>query len=68
GNVCPLTRITTTTEALLRKPVVLDNETSKSAIKFVYSRKPRKSKTNVPVSKSKVLQSASTNNKEPSKS
>ncbi|GJY43665.1 retrovirus-related pol polyprotein from transposon TNT 1-94 [Tanacetum coccineum] len=32
GNACPLTRITTTTEAPLRKPVVLDNETSKPAV------------------------------------
>ncbi|GJY72099.1 retrovirus-related pol polyprotein from transposon TNT 1-94 [Tanacetum coccineum] len=32
GNVCPLTRITTTTEAPLRKPIVLDNETSKPAV------------------------------------
>ncbi|GJW86037.1 retrovirus-related pol polyprotein from transposon TNT 1-94 [Tanacetum coccineum] len=56
GNACPLTRITTTTEAPLRKPVVLDNETSKPAVTLVYSRKPRKSKTNVPVSKSKVVQ------------
>ncbi|GKB39316.1 hypothetical protein Tco_0884258 [Tanacetum coccineum] len=68
GNVCPLTRITTTTEAPLRKPVVLDNETSKPAVTLVYSRKPRNSKTNVPVSKSKVLQSVSANKKEPSKS
>ncbi|GKC04068.1 retrovirus-related pol polyprotein from transposon TNT 1-94 [Tanacetum coccineum] len=68
GNACPLTRITTTTEAPLRKPVVLDNETSNPAVTLVYSRKPRKSKTNVPVSKSKVLQSVSANNKEPSKS
>ncbi|GJU94119.1 zinc finger, CCHC-type containing protein [Tanacetum coccineum] len=49
-------RITTTTEAPLRKPVVLDNETSKPAVTLVYSRKPRNSKTNVPVSKSKVVQ------------
>ncbi|GJW07945.1 retrovirus-related pol polyprotein from transposon TNT 1-94 [Tanacetum coccineum] len=68
GNACPLTRITTTTEAPLRKPVVLDNETSKPAVTLVYSRKPTKSKTNVPVSKSKVLQSVSANNKEPNKS
>ncbi|GJU63275.1 hypothetical protein Tco_1245110 [Tanacetum coccineum] len=68
GNACPLTRITTTTEAPLRKPVVLDNETSKPAVTLVYSRKPRNSKTNVPVSKSKVLQSVSANKKEPSKS
>ncbi|GJS48781.1 retrovirus-related pol polyprotein from transposon TNT 1-94 [Tanacetum coccineum] len=63
GNACPLTRITTTTEAPLRKPVVLDNETSKPAVTLVYSRKPRNSKTNVPVSKSKVLQSVSANKK-----
>ncbi|GKC21355.1 hypothetical protein Tco_1023505 [Tanacetum coccineum] len=68
GNACPLTRITTTTEAPLRKPVVLDNETSKPAVTLVYSQKPKNSKTNVPVSKSKVLQSVSANKKEPSKS
>ncbi|GKB00758.1 hypothetical protein Tco_0828751 [Tanacetum coccineum] len=68
GNVCPLTRITTTTEAPLRKPVVLDNETSKPTVTLVYLQKPRNSKTNVPVSKSKVLQSVSANKKEPSKS
>ncbi|GKA04248.1 retrovirus-related pol polyprotein from transposon TNT 1-94 [Tanacetum coccineum] len=54
GNACPLTRITTTTEAPLRKPVVLDNETTKPAITLVYSRKPTKSKTNVLVSKYKI--------------
>ncbi|GJT06219.1 integrase, catalytic region, zinc finger, CCHC-type containing protein [Tanacetum coccineum] len=68
GNACPLTRITTTTEAPIRKPVILDNETSKPAVTLVYSRKPKNSKTNVPVSKSKVLQSVSANKKEPSKS
>ncbi|GJS62312.1 retrovirus-related pol polyprotein from transposon TNT 1-94 [Tanacetum coccineum] len=56
GNACPLTRITTTTEVPLRKPVVLDNEISKPAVTLVYSRKPRNSETNVPVSKSKVVQ------------
>ncbi|GJS36146.1 retrovirus-related pol polyprotein from transposon TNT 1-94 [Tanacetum coccineum] len=56
GNACPLTRITITTEVPLRKPTALDNETSKHVVTLVYSRKPRKSKTNVPVSKSKVVQ------------
>ncbi|GJV97451.1 retrovirus-related pol polyprotein from transposon TNT 1-94 [Tanacetum coccineum] len=56
GNVCPFTRITTTTEVPLRKPAALDNETPKPVVTLVYSRKPRKSKTNVPVSKSKVIQ------------
>ncbi|GJU40335.1 retrovirus-related pol polyprotein from transposon TNT 1-94 [Tanacetum coccineum] len=56
GNVCPLTRITTTTEVPLRKPTALENETPKPVVTLVYSRKPRKSQTNVPVSKSKVVQ------------
>ncbi|GJU31648.1 retrovirus-related pol polyprotein from transposon TNT 1-94 [Tanacetum coccineum] len=68
GNACPLTRITTTTEVPLRKPTVLDNEIPKPVVTLVYSRKPRKSKTNVPVSKSKVLKSVSANKKEPSQS
>ncbi|GJZ49577.1 retrovirus-related pol polyprotein from transposon TNT 1-94 [Tanacetum coccineum] len=68
GNACPLTRITTTTEVPFRKPIALDNETYKPAVTLVYLQKPRKSKTNVPVSKSKVLQSVSANKKEPSKS
>ncbi|GKB63086.1 retrovirus-related pol polyprotein from transposon TNT 1-94 [Tanacetum coccineum] len=55
GNVCPLTRITTTTKVPLRKPTALDNETSKLVVTLVYSWKPRKSKTNVLVSKSKKL-------------
>ncbi|GJX17201.1 hypothetical protein Tco_0218033 [Tanacetum coccineum] len=67
GNMCPLTRITTTTEVPLRKPTALENETPKLVVTLVYSRKPRKSKTNVPVSKSKVLKSVSANKKEPSK-
>ncbi|GJT34774.1 retrovirus-related pol polyprotein from transposon TNT 1-94 [Tanacetum coccineum] len=65
GNACPLTRITTTTEVPLRKPIALDNETSIPIVTLVYSQKPRKSKTNVPVSKSKVLESVSANKKEP---
>ncbi|GKF59155.1 hypothetical protein Tco_0175941, partial [Tanacetum coccineum] len=64
GNACPLTRITTTTEL----PTTLKNETPKPIVTLVYSRKPRKSKTNVPVSKSKVLKSVSANKKEPSTS
>ncbi|GJS96924.1 retrovirus-related pol polyprotein from transposon TNT 1-94 [Tanacetum coccineum] len=68
GNACPLTRITTTTEVPLRKPTALENETPKPVVTLVYSKKPRKSKTNVPVSKSKVLKSISANKKEPSQS
>ncbi|GKD25072.1 putative ribonuclease H-like domain-containing protein [Tanacetum coccineum] len=68
GNACPLTRITTTIEVPLRKPTTLENETPKPVVTLVYSRKPRKSKTNVPVSKSKVLKSVSADKKEPSQS
>ncbi|GKC85320.1 hypothetical protein Tco_1141037 [Tanacetum coccineum] len=68
GNACPLTRITTTTEVPLRKPTALENETPKPVVTLVYSRKPRKSKTNVPISKSKVLKSVYANKKEPSQS
>ncbi|GJU20185.1 integrase, catalytic region, zinc finger, CCHC-type containing protein, partial [Tanacetum coccineum] len=68
GNVCPLTRITTTTEVPLRKPTPLENETPKPVVTLVYSKKPKKSKPNVPVSKSKVLKSVSANKKEPSQS
>ncbi|GJS29614.1 retrovirus-related pol polyprotein from transposon TNT 1-94, partial [Tanacetum coccineum] len=68
GNACPLTRITTTAEVPLRKPIALNSDTPKPVVTLVYSRKPRKSKTNVPVSKSKVLESVSANKKEPSQS
>ncbi|GKA31039.1 retrovirus-related pol polyprotein from transposon TNT 1-94 [Tanacetum coccineum] len=68
GNACPLTRVTTTIEVPLRKPTALNNETPKPVVTLVYSRKPRKSKTNVSVSKSKVLKSVSANKKEPSQS
>ncbi|GJV18212.1 hypothetical protein Tco_1363535, partial [Tanacetum coccineum] len=68
GNVCPLTRITTTAEVPLRKPTALETDTPKPVVTLVYSRKPRKSKTNVPVSKPKIIKSISANNKEPSKS
>ncbi|GJR71935.1 retrovirus-related pol polyprotein from transposon TNT 1-94 [Tanacetum coccineum] len=55
GNVCPLTRITTTAEVPLRKPTALESDTPKPVVTLVYSRKPRKSKTNVPVSKPKIV-------------
>ncbi|GJR33225.1 retrovirus-related pol polyprotein from transposon TNT 1-94 [Tanacetum coccineum] len=68
GNACPLTRITTTTEVTHWKLTALENETPKPVVTLVYSRKPRKSQTNVPVSKSKVLKSVSANKKEPNQS
>ncbi|GKE02235.1 retrovirus-related pol polyprotein from transposon TNT 1-94, partial [Tanacetum coccineum] len=68
GNVCPLTRITTTTEVPLRKPTALESDTPKPVVTLVYLRKPKKSKTNVPVSKPKNIKSLSANKKEPSES
>nr|GEV30985.1 retrovirus-related Pol polyprotein from transposon TNT 1-94 [Tanacetum cinerariifolium] len=67
-NMCPLTRITTTTEVPSWKPIVVETETPKPVVTLVYSRKPRKSKSTDPVSKSKVIKSVHANKKEPSKS
>nr|GFB34025.1 integrase, catalytic region, zinc finger, CCHC-type, peptidase aspartic, catalytic [Tanacetum cinerariifolium] len=60
--------ITTTAEVPLRKPTALETEIPKPVVTLVYSRKPRKPKTNVPVSKPKIIKSISANNTEPSKS
>ncbi|GJU35958.1 integrase, catalytic region, zinc finger, CCHC-type containing protein [Tanacetum coccineum] len=49
GNECPLTRITTTAKVPFRKPTALESDTLKPVVTLVYSRKPRKSKTNVPI-------------------
>ncbi|GJR33292.1 retrovirus-related pol polyprotein from transposon TNT 1-94 [Tanacetum coccineum] len=68
GNACPLTRITTTTEVPLRKLTTLEINTPKPVVTLVYLKKPRKSKTNVSVSKPKIIKSISANNKKPSKS
>nr|GEV96168.1 integrase, catalytic region, zinc finger, CCHC-type, peptidase aspartic, catalytic [Tanacetum cinerariifolium] len=56
GDVCPLTRITTTTEMPSRKPIDVETKTPKPVVTLVYSRKPRKYKSTDPVSKSKVFQ------------
>ncbi|GJX24665.1 retrovirus-related pol polyprotein from transposon TNT 1-94 [Tanacetum coccineum] len=66
GHACPLTRITTTAEVPLRKPTAQESVTPKPVVTLVYSRRPKKSKTNVPVSKPKIIKSISANNKEPS--
>nr|GEV86873.1 hypothetical protein [Tanacetum cinerariifolium] len=68
GNAYPLTKIIITTKVPPRKPTVLETDTSKPVVTLVYSKKPRKSKTNVPVSKPKIIKSISANNKEHSKS
>ncbi|GJS47656.1 hypothetical protein Tco_0597777 [Tanacetum coccineum] len=51
-----------------KSQLLLRKCTPKPVVTLVYSRKPRKSKTNVPVSKPKIIKSISANNKEPSKS
>nr|GEV34536.1 retrovirus-related Pol polyprotein from transposon TNT 1-94 [Tanacetum cinerariifolium] len=68
GNACPLTRITTTTEVPTRKPITLVIDIPKLVVTLVYSRKPKKSKSIDPISKSKVIKSVSGNKKEPGKS
>ncbi|GJT90874.1 retrovirus-related pol polyprotein from transposon TNT 1-94 [Tanacetum coccineum] len=55
-------------EVPLRKPTALESDTPKPVVTLVYLRKPKKSKTNVPVSKPKNIKSLSANKKEPSKS
>nr|GEU53413.1 uncharacterized mitochondrial protein AtMg00810-like [Tanacetum cinerariifolium] len=46
--------ITTTTTVPLRKPIPLDNNTSKHVVTLVYSRKSKAAKKEVPVSNSKI--------------
>ncbi|GJZ47264.1 hypothetical protein Tco_0601096 [Tanacetum coccineum] len=67
-NACLLTRITTTDVVPLRKLTALESDTPKPVVTLVYLRKPKKSQTNVPVSKPKIIKSISANKKEPSKS
>ncbi|GJX83933.1 hypothetical protein Tco_0333414, partial [Tanacetum coccineum] len=68
GNACPLTRITTTAKVPLRKLTTLESDTPKPVVTLVYSKKPKISKTNVPVSKPKNIKSLSAKKKEPGKS
>nr|GEV29360.1 ribonuclease H-like domain-containing protein [Tanacetum cinerariifolium] len=68
GNAFPLTRIITTVEVPLRKPISLESNTPKPVVTLVYLRKPKASRNNVPVSKFKHNQSLSANKKEPNKS
>nr|GEY20463.1 integrase, catalytic region, zinc finger, CCHC-type, peptidase aspartic, catalytic [Tanacetum cinerariifolium] len=49
GNVCPLTRITTTAIVPLRKPVPIESSASKPVVTLVYSRKSKAAKKEVPI-------------------
>nr|GFA27941.1 hypothetical protein [Tanacetum cinerariifolium] len=68
GNACSLTMITTTAKVPLRKPIALEFNPPKPVVILVYSQKPKESRNNVPVSKSKINKSLSANKKEPNKS
>nr|GEU62958.1 uncharacterized mitochondrial protein AtMg00810-like [Tanacetum cinerariifolium] len=68
SNVNFVCTITTTTEVPLRKPITLESNPFKPVVTLVYSRKPKESRNNVPVSKSKINKSLSANKKEPNKS
>nr|GEV62869.1 integrase, catalytic region, zinc finger, CCHC-type, peptidase aspartic, catalytic [Tanacetum cinerariifolium] len=57
-----------TAKVPLRKPIPLESNTLKPVVTFVYSRKPKESRNNVPVSKSKINKSLSVDKKEPNKS
>nr|GEV57504.1 hypothetical protein [Tanacetum cinerariifolium] len=67
-NACPITRITTTTKLPLRKPIVLESNPPKHVFTLVYSRKPKESRNNILVRKSKINKSLSANKKEPNQS
>nr|GEU64796.1 putative ribonuclease H-like domain-containing protein [Tanacetum cinerariifolium] len=56
GNGCPLTRITTSTEVPFWNRIALETDIPKLVITLVYLRKPRKSKSTDPITKSKLLQ------------
>nr|GEW63459.1 integrase, catalytic region, zinc finger, CCHC-type, peptidase aspartic, catalytic [Tanacetum cinerariifolium] len=68
GDVCPLTRITTTAIVPLKKPIPIESNTSKPVVTLVYSRKSKKARNTVPVSKSKINKSLVANKKEPNNS
>nr|GEW88183.1 hypothetical protein [Tanacetum cinerariifolium] len=68
GNICPLTRITTTTIVPLRKPIPIESNTSKPVVTLVYLRKSKEAKKKVPVSNSKINKSLVANKKEPNNS
>nr|GEW12326.1 hypothetical protein [Tanacetum cinerariifolium] len=57
-----------TTKVPSRKPIAVEIDKPKPVATLVYSRKPRKSKSTNPVSKSKVIQSVPANKTKPSKS
>ncbi|GKB20088.1 hypothetical protein Tco_0854011 [Tanacetum coccineum] len=65
GNVCPLTRITTTNKVPPREPITLEVITQESVVTKVYSRRPKVPKTNGSNRKPKIAKSMISNKMEP---
>nr|GEV22062.1 hypothetical protein [Tanacetum cinerariifolium] len=57
GNVCPLTRIVTTTIVPLREPIQIESNIDKPVVTLVYSRKSKEAKKKVPDSNPKINKS-----------
>nr|GEU55348.1 retrovirus-related Pol polyprotein from transposon TNT 1-94 [Tanacetum cinerariifolium] len=68
GNVCPLTRIATTTIVPHREPIPIVNNTDKPVVTLVYSRKTKAANKKVSVSNSTISKSLVANKIEPNNS
>nr|GEU85945.1 hypothetical protein [Tanacetum cinerariifolium] len=68
GNVCPLTRIATTTIVPPREPILMASNTDKPEITLVYSRKSKAANKKVPVINSMIKKSLVANEMEPNNS
>nr|GEZ69223.1 hypothetical protein [Tanacetum cinerariifolium] len=67
-NVCPLTRIATTTTVPPREPIPIVNNIDKSVVTLVYSRKIKAANKKVPVCNSMIFKSFVANKLEPNNS
>nr|GEW04108.1 hypothetical protein [Tanacetum cinerariifolium] len=68
GNVCPLTRIATTTIVPPREPIPIVNSTDKPVVTLVYSRKTKAANKKVPGSNFTITKSLVANKMEPNNS
>nr|GEZ85874.1 Gag-Pol polyprotein [Tanacetum cinerariifolium] len=68
GNVCPSTRLATTTIVPPREPIPIASNTDKPVITLVYSRKSKATNKRVPVSNSTMTKSIVANKMEPNNS
>nr|GEV60578.1 hypothetical protein [Tanacetum cinerariifolium] len=68
GNVCPLTRIATTTIVPFREPIPIESNTDKPVVTLVYSMKSKAANKKVPVSNPKMNKSLVANETEPNNS